>query len=204
MYKLYNKVVQMLKIGITGGIGNGKTTVCRLFELFGIPVYYADDEAKKILNSDNKVKESVLKIFGNSILSAEGIIDRKKLAGLVFNKKEELDKLNAIIHPAVGLHFDNWVNQQKAPYCIKEAAILFESGAYKQVDKIITVLAPLELKIMRSIKRDGITKEEVMVRIQNQLSDEEKVKRSDFVIVNDEQQLLIPQVLKLHTQLLNK
>ena len=194
----------MLKIGITGGIGSGKTTVCRLFELLRIPVYYADDESKKILNWDKAAKESVVKIFGDSIWNADGSIDRKKLAGLVFNKKEELEKLNAILHPAVGKHFDNWVKDQKAPYCIKEAAILFESGAYKQVDKVIAVVAPLELKINRTIKRDGITKEEVLARIKNQMSDEEKVKKADFVIQNDELQLLIPQVLKLHRQILDK
>ena len=194
----------MLKVGITGGIGSGKTTVCKLFEILGIPVYYADDEAKKILNSNNKVKESVLKIFGSSVLDTDGIIDRKKLAALVFNKKEALEKLNAVIHPAVGLHFDNWVNQQNAPYCIKEAAILFESGAYKQVDKVIVVIAPLELKMSRTLKRDGISEEEAKARIKNQLSDEEKVKRSDFTIVNDEQELLIPQVLELHYKLVNK
>lgn len=194
----------MLKIGITGGIGSGKTTVCRVFELLGVPIYYADDESKIILNSDKEAKESVAKLFGNSILNADGTIDRKKLAALVFNKKEELDKLNAILHPAVGKHFDNWVNEQTAPYCIKEAAILFESGAYKQVDKVIAVVAPLELKIDRTLKRDGITKEEVLARIKNQMPDEEKVKKADFVIQNDELQLLIPQVLKLHRQILHK
>lgn len=194
----------MLKIGITGGIGSGKTTVCRVFELLGIPVYNADDESKKILNSDKTAKESVIKLFGDSILNADGTIDRKKLGGLVFNKKEELEKLNAILHPAVGKHFDNWVKEQNAPYCIKEAAILFESGAYKQVDKVIMIVAPLELKISRVIKRSGITKEEVLARINNQLSDEEKVKRADFIIENDEQKLLIPQVLKLHHQILDK
>ena len=194
----------MLKIGITGGIGSGKTTVSRVFELLGIPVYYADDESKKILNSDKTAKESVIKVFGDSILNKDGQIDRKKLAGLVFNKKEELDKLNAILHPAVGKHFDKWAKEQNAPYCLKEAAILFESGAYKQVDRVVAVVAPLELKINRTIKRDGITKEEVLARINNQLSDEEKVKRADFIVQNDELQLLIPQVLKLHRQILDK
>lgn len=193
----------MLKLGITGGIGSGKTTVCRLFELLGIPVYYADEESKKLLE-DKKVKEQVLKSFGTSILNDEGRIDKKKLAGIVFNNKEQLEKLNAILHPAVGQHFELWLKKQDSPYILKEAAILFESGAYKQVDKVLTVVAPLELKIQRTMKRDGVSKEQVETRIQLQMSDEEKVKRSDFVITNNEQELLIPQVLAIHKQLVNK
>lgn len=186
----------MLKIGITGGIGSGKTTVCRLFELLGVPVYYADDESKKLLTDDKAVKEQVLKLFGT--------IDRKQLAGIVFNDKQKLEQLNAILHPAVGLHFENWLNKQNTPYILKEAAILFESGAYKQVDKVLTIIAPLELKIQRTMKRDNVTKEEVERRMKLQMTDDEKVKRSDFVIKNNEQDLLIPQVLSLHTQLVKK
>ena len=194
----------MLKLGITGGIGSGKTTVCRLFELFGIPVYYADEESKKLLDEDKEVKNKVVSFFGNSILNDAGLIDRKKLAGIVFNNKEQLEKLNSILHPAVGFHFENWLKKQNSPYILKEAAILFESGAFKQVDKVLTIVAPLELKIKRTMKRDGVSKEEVETRIQLQMSDEEKIKRSDFVITNNEQELLIPQVLELHQQLVNK
>jgi len=194
----------MLKLGITGGIGSGKTTVCRLFELLGIPVYYADDESKKLLEEDQLVKEQVIKTFSDSILNDLGTIDRKKLAAIVFNNKEQLEKLNAILHPAVGQHFENWLKKQNAVYILKEAAILFESGAYKQVDKVLTVVAPLELKIQRTMKRDGVSREVVKKRIELQMSDEEKIKRSDFVITNNEQELLIPQVLSLHKQLINK
>lgn len=194
----------MLKLGITGGIGSGKTTVCRLFELLGISVYYADEESKKLLDEDKEVKKQVVDIFGNPILNDAGSIDRKKLAGIVFNNKERLEKLNSILHPAVGLHFENWLKKQKSPYILKEAAILFESGAFKQVDKVLTVVAPLELKIQRTMKRDGVSKEDVESRIKLQMSDEEKIKRSDFVINNNEQELLIPQVLALHNQLINK
>ncbi len=194
----------MLKLGITGGIGSGKTTVCRLFELLGIPVYYADDESKKLLEEDQLVKEQVIKTFSDSILNDLGTIDRKKLAAIVFNNKEQLEKLNAILHPAVGQHFENWLKKQNAVYILKEAAILFESGAYKQVDKVLTVVAPLELKIQRTMKRDGVSREVVEKRIELQMSDEEKIKRSDFVITNNEQELLIPQVLSLHKQLINK
>ncbi len=194
----------MLKLGITGGIGSGKTTVCRLFELLGISVYYADEESKKLLDEDKEVKDKVVSVFGNSILNDAKFIDRKKLAVIVFNNKEELEKLNAILHPAVGQHFENWLKNQNSPYILKEAAILFESGAYKQVDKVLTVVAPLELKIQRTMKRDGLSKVEVERRIQLQLSDEEKVKRSDFAITNNEQELLIPQVLAIHRQLVDK
>jgi len=194
----------MLKIGITGGIGSGKTTACKLFELLGIPVYYSDDASKELLRSNAAVKARVLDVFGNSLLDQQGAVDRKTLAAIVFNDKTELDKLNAIMHPAVALDFEHWIKKQTAPYVLKEAAILFESGAYQKVDSVITVAAPLELKIQRIIKRDGLPKEDVLVRIQNQLSDDEKIKRSEFVIYNDDQQLLIPQVLKIHSQLLNK
>jgi len=194
----------MLKIGITGGIGSGKTTACKLFELLGIPVYYSDDASKELLRSNAAVKARVLDVFGNSLLDQQGAVDRKTLAAIVFNDKTELDKLNAIMHPAVALDFEHWIKKQAAPYILKEAAILFESGAYQKVDSVITIAAPLELKIQRTIKRDGLPKEDVLVRIQNQLSDDEKIKRSEFVIYNDDQQLLIPQVLKIHSQLLNK
>jgi len=194
----------MLKIGITGGIGSGKTTACKLFELLGIPVYYSDDASKELLRSNAAVKARVLDVFGNSLLDQQGAVDRKTLAAIVFNDTTELDKLNAIMHPAVALDFEHWIKKQAAPYILKEAAILFESGAYQKVDSVITIAAPLELKIQRTIKRDGLPKEDVLVRIQNQLSDDEKIKRSEFVIYNDDQQLLIPQVLKIHSQLLNK
>ncbi len=194
----------MLKLGITGGIGSGKTTICKLFELLGVPVYYADEESKKILDEDKLVKEQVIKMFGSSILNDSGIIDRKELAAIVFNNKEQLEKLNAILHPAVGQHFENWLKKQNTAYILKEAAILFESGAYKQVDKVLTVVAPLELKIQRTMKRDGVSKEEVERRMQLQMTDEEKIKRADFVIINNEQELLIPQVFSLNQQLVNK
>ncbi len=192
----------MLKIGITGGIGSGKTTVCRIFELLGISIYSADEEAKKILNEFD-VKKSITNYFGNDVLNSDKNIDRKKLANLVFNDKENLQKLNSIVHPAVAKHFEEWCNKnQSSKYVLKEAAIMFESGAYKQVDNIIVVTAPVDLKIKRSVLRDNITEEQVIERMNNQLTDEEKIKRSQFVIYNDEQQLLIPQVLQIHQQIL--
>ncbi len=192
----------MIKIGITGGIGSGKTTVCKVFELLGVPVYYADIEAKQILDSNLEVRSNILNTFGNSVLNNEEKIDKKKLASLVFNNKENLEKLNSIVHPAVREHFENWLQQHSnQKYILKEAAILFESGSYKLVDKVIAVVAPLELKISRTMQRDKVSQAEVELRISNQLNDDEKIKRSQFVIYNDEQQLLIPQILNIHDQI---
>ncbi|MDO9184729.1 MAG: dephospho-CoA kinase [Bacteroidia bacterium] len=192
----------MIKVGITGGIGSGKTTVCKVFELLGVPVYYADIEAKQILDSNLEVKKNIINTFGNSVLNDEEKIDKKKLASLVFNNKENLEKLNSIVHPAVREHFENWLQQHSTQkYILKEAAILFESGSYKLVDKVIAVVAPLELKISRTMQRDKVTQAEVELRISNQLNDDEKIKRSQFVIHNDEQQLLIPQILNIHDQI---
>jgi len=193
----------MIKVGITGGIGSGKTTVCKIFELLGVPVYYADDEAKKFLDSNDEVKTGILKFFGSEVLNPEGEIDKKKLASLVFNNKEQLEKLNSIVHPAVRVNFEKWLKQHSSKkYILEEAAILFESGAYKLMDKVIVVIAPIDLKLNRAMKRDKISKEEVEQRISNQISDEEKIKRSQFVIHNDEKQLMIPQILNIHEQLM--
>ncbi|OFY87951.1 MAG: dephospho-CoA kinase [Bacteroidetes bacterium RIFCSPLOWO2_12_FULL_35_15] len=194
----------MLKIGITGGIGSGKTTVCRLFELLGAHIFNADLEAKKMLDNDPEVKDAVLNKFGSAIIDNTGIIDKKKLGTLVFNDKEKLEELNSIVHPAVAKHFEDWCLQQKSSnYILQEAAILFESGAFKQVEKVITVVAPLELKIKRAMQRDAVSREQVEERIKNQMSEDEKIKRSQFIIYNDEQQLLIPQVIAIHEQLMN-
>ena len=193
----------MLKIGITGGIGSGKSTVCRVFELLDIPVYYADYEAKKLLDSNEDVKKNILKAFGSEVLSDSGSVDKKKLASLVFNDKAKLEKLNSIVHPAVNEHFIDWQKKYSSQkYILKEAAILFESGAYKFMDKVIAVIAPLELKINRAMQRDKITREQVMQRMGNQMKEEEIIKRSQFIINNDEQQLLIPQIISLHKQLM--
>lgn len=192
----------MIKAGITGGIGSGKTTVCRIFEILGVPVYYADDKAKNILDSNSEVLNKVVEIFGSAILEDKKRIDRKKLAEIVFNDKEKLDLLNKIVHPAVARDFEDWCDEKRNyPYVLKEAAILFESGSYKSIDRIITVTAPVELRIQRVINRDSISREEVTSRMSRQMSDEEKISLSSFVIINDEQQLVIPQVLEIHAQL---
>lgn len=193
----------MIKVGVTGGIGSGKSTVCKVFELLGVPVYYADAESQILLQTNQEIQLAIIKLFGNDILSLEGLIDRKKIADVVFNDSQKLKNLNAIMHPAVFNHFENWVKKQVSPYVIKEAAILFESGADKQLNKIITVTCPMNIRIDRVVKRDRITYQSVEQRILNQWSDEEKVKHSQFVINNDEHNLIIPQILSINHQLLN-
>ncbi len=188
----------MLKIGITGGIGSGKSTVCKIFETLKIPVYNADISAAKIINTNTELKKALISLFGEDIYTDLGILNRKKLAKIIFSDKEVLAKVNSLIHPAVRADYQEWLEENiEAKFTIKEAAILFESGAYKQVDKVITVFAPEELRIKRVMNREPITREEVLRRIKNQMTEKEKIKRSDFVIYNDEKQLLIPQVLRI-------
>jgi dephospho-CoA kinase len=171
-------------IGLTGGIGSGKTTIANHFRVAGIPVYIADDEARKIMQSDVIIAE-IKKTFGNTVFD-NGILNREKLSGIVFNDPEKLKLLNAIIHPAVKKHFSSWIlNHKNTPYIIYEAAILFESGSYKDCDIIITVTAPLELRIQRVIQRDKTTRENVLSRINMQWNDEKRIEKSDFVIEND-------------------
>ncbi len=193
----------MIKVGITGGIGSGKSIVCGMFQTLGVEIYSADSEAKKMLDNP-EIKEQIIEIFGNQILQS-GVVDRKKLAAFVFQDKFALQKLNTIIHPAVKKHFDDWANKaHSSPYLMKEAAILFESGTNKGLDFIITVTAPEKLRIKRVMLRDKISEAEVLKRMENQMSEQEKIKLSDFVIMNDEENLLIPQVLEIHNKILGK
>ena len=171
-------------IGLTGGIGSGKTTIAKLFEVEGIPIYIADEEAKKIMQLPETISK-IGGIFGSEVI-VNHQIDKKKLSEIVFNNPEKLKELNAIIHPLVKKHFDDWVKKQKFPFVIKEAAILFESGSYKYCDKIITVTASEETRIKRVMKRDNCTREAVLDRIKNQWSDSQKISKSDYVIVNDD------------------
>jgi len=193
----------MLKIGITGGIGSGKTTVCKVFQLQHIPVFYADTQAKIIMQTDLQLVADIKDAFGKDVYSPGGVLNRSMLAALVFSDEEKLKKLNSLVHPAVFKAFDKWVAQQEAPYVMKEAALLFESGSYKDCDYTILVKAPQRLKIARIMERDKVSESDVLKRMSKQLSDEEKELRSDFIILNDEQQMLIPQVLDLHEKLLN-
>lgn len=191
----------MLKIGLTGGLGSGKTTVAGTFEVLGIPVYYADDASKTLMNEDQKVKAAIKNAFGNEVYP-DGKLDRKYLAEIVFNDKKKLATLNSIVHPATLHDAADWIKKQTAPYLIKEAALLFESGSDKSLDYVIGVQSPLHLRLQRATKRDGITEEEVMNRINNQMDEEKKLALCDFIIVNDEQQMIIPQVLALHEKFL--
>lgn len=170
-------------IGLTGGIGSGKTMVAKYFKSLGIPVYIADDEARKLMTSDNIIN-TLSNEFGKEILE-NGILNREKLAQLVFNNPKKLQKLNSIVHPEVKKHFDNWVEKHKNyPFVVKEAAILFESGSYKYCDTIITVTAPLETRLQRVMKRDKTDRESILKRIENQWTDEQRIAKSNYVIHN--------------------
>jgi dephospho-CoA kinase len=195
----------MLKIGITGGIGSGKTTVCKVFETLGIPVFYADTVAKQIMISDEILVKGVIDAFGAESYAADGSLNNKHIAGIVFNNAARLAKLNNLVHPAVFRAFDNWVRQVPAvaPYILKEAALLFESGSYKMCDLNILVTAPVETRLKRVMERDGVTAEQVKARMDKQLPDEEKIKLADHLINNNETDSLIIQVTKLHQLFLN-
>ncbi|WP_395048074.1 dephospho-CoA kinase [Flavobacterium sp.] len=184
-------------IGLTGGIGSGKTTIARLFEAEGIPVYIADDEAKKIMILPETI-QLVRECFGQEVI-VNYQIDKKKLSEIVFNQPEKLKELNKIIHPLVKKHFDNWVKKQNSPFVIKEAAILFESGSYKYCDQIITVIASEETRIKRVMSRDNSTREAVLERIKNQWEDSQKTSKSDYIIENEnlsEAKLQFQEILK--------
>jgi dephospho-CoA kinase len=194
----------MLKIGITGNIGGGKTTISKIFEILGIPVFYADDAAKNVMTTDPILMEGIRSAFGAASYFEDGTLNRKHIAGIVFNDEKELAKLNALVHPAVFRAFDTWVAQIKnAPYVMKEAALLFESDSYKMCDKTIMVTAPLELRIKRVMQRDGLTRDEIMARNEKQFSEEKKIELADFAIRNDDTELVIPQVLALHEKFLS-
>lgn len=195
----------MLKIGITGGIGSGKSTVCKLFENFQIPVYYADDRAKWLMNNQASLKESLCATFGEAVYDQAGRLDRTYLANIVFNDKAKLDQLNSIVHPAVFEDGVQWQAEQQAkgvPYTLKEAALLFETGSYKTLDKIIVVTAPEELRIKRVMQRDNTTKEAVLARMGKQMPQAEKEAKADFLVTNIAWETLNTQVSTLHEQLL--
>lgn len=193
----------MLKVGITGGIGSGKTTLCKIFELLGIPVYYADDRAKWLMNNDAVLIEKLKESFGAEVFDEQQQLNRPYLAKIVFNDRAKLDILNSIVHPAVQQDGKTWHNNQKdVPFTLKEAALFFENGSYKKMDKMITVTAPEALRIQRVIARDQTSEAAVKARINKQLPDAEKVKKSAFVIYNDGSQSLILQAIKIYKALL--
>ncbi len=191
----------MLIIGLTGGIGSGKTTVAKLFEKYGIPVYYSDIEAKKLMNRSKIIKRKLISKFGEKVYKDKHL-NRPFLASIIFNDKDALNYVSQVVHPKVAQHFKRWINKQKAPFVIQENAILFENGSYNNMDKIITVTAPLKTKINRVINRDKTTKKQVLERIKNQLTDDEKIKKSDFVINNIDLADTKKQVEQIYLQLL--
>jgi dephospho-CoA kinase len=181
------------KIGITGGIGSGKSLVCAILECFGFPVFYSDIEAKILLESNQKIKEELILIFGNEIYSS-GSLDKLRLSKILFSDKKLLLKLNSIVHPQVRLKFDEWAKNQNSRFVFNESAILFETGGYTKFDATILVIAPLDLKIKRIISRDSISENQVFERMNNQWSDEEKIKFATYVINNDEKEGVLQQV----------
>lgn len=192
----------MIQLCITGGIGSGKTTLCKVLEQFNVPVYYADDAAKDLLQTP-KIKVLVQKTFGDTVCS-NGSVDKQKLASIVFANEDKLNQLNSIIHPAVAEDYARWLKQhQNKKIVAKEAAILFESGSYRQCDKILCVYAPAKVRIQRAMQRSQLSKEEVMSRMKKQLPESQKIKRSDFVIYNDNKRMVLPQVLKVLKELNN-
>jgi dephospho-CoA kinase len=192
----------MFLVGITGGIGSGKTTVCKIFEVLGVPVYYADERAKWLLNNDATVKEKVVALLGNDAYS-NGELNRPLIAEKVFADKNLLEQYNAIVHPAVAEDTLTWNSQHlDEPYVLKEAALLVETGSYLNLDKLIVVTAPENIRIERVMQRDGLSEAAVTARIKNQMPESEKVKLADFVIVNDGTQSLIEQVKNIHQEIM--
>lgn len=191
-----------MKLGVTGGIGSGKTSVCRVFNVLGIPVFSADPEAQKVMNRDEKIINEINKIAGRNLYK-DGFLNRMELASLIFNDPDLLSKVNALVHPVVFANFERWSAEQTSPYSIMEAAILFESGASKLVDRIVTVVAPMEERLARVIRGNKLSRKQILERIKNQMDDESRIKLSDYVIRNSENDMIIPAILKIHEDLLN-
>jgi dephospho-CoA kinase len=195
----HNKTI--LKLGITGGIGSGKTSVCKVFMVLGIPVFSADLKASEIMENNPEITRRLNSITGKDLYSS-GSLDRKQLASLIFNNLPLLEKVNSLIHPVVFDNFNNWAEEQSAPYVIMEAAILFESGAANLMDKTIAIAAPVNERVERVIKRSSLTREQVLERIRNQMDDESRIKLSDYVLYNSENDMIIPAILKIHSDIL--
>ncbi len=191
----------MLKIGLTGGIGSGKSTVARIFEVLGIPVYYADEAAKRLMIENVELRYEIIEHFGPNAYS-NGNLNRKYLSDKVFNDKKKIGLLNSIVHPATLKDANEWMAKQTTPYVIKEAALIFESGSYKSLNYVIGVQSPGDLRIERAMARDNISSLQVKDRISKQMDEQEKLRLCDYVIVNDEHQMVIPQVLLLHEKFL--
>lgn len=193
----------MLKIGLTGGIGSGKTTVAQIFEVLAIPVYYADQAARDLMNQDPELKKQIISAFGPEVYK-EGELNRTYLGSMVFSDAEKLVLLNEMVHPVTLRDAETWMQNQKTLYAIKEAALIFEAGLEKFFDYIIGVTAPESLRLERVMTRDQTSAEKVKQRMRQQMDEDEKISRCDYVIVNDGKQVILPQVLKIHEALLAK
>lgn len=193
----------MVVVGLTGGIGSGKTTILKCFQSFGIPVYIADVEAKALMNRSKVIRRKLVKLFGKEAY-VDDKLNKSYLSSKIFSDKTLLSKMNAIVHPKVASHFKHWLKKQNSDYVIKEAAIIFENNLENQYNYIITVVADEDLRIDRVMKRDNASKEKVKSIIKNQLPDAEKIKKSHFVIVNNDLKEAKEQALKIHKELLKK
>ena len=195
----------IISVGITGGIGSGKTTVCKIFESMGVPVYYADKRAKYLMTHNWELKTKIKSLLGKNAYHRNGRLNRQAVAQKIFNNRSLLEKVNSLVHPAVHQDALAWFSSlDKTPYALYEAALLVENGSYKSFDKLIVVSAPESLRIDRVVRRDKTSRKEVALRIKNQLPESEKIKVADYVIVNDETHSIIESVVKVHRNLLNE
>lgn len=191
----------LLKVGLTGGIGSGKSTVAKIFSVLGIPVYYADIEAKRLMNEDPDLKKNIIDVFGETAYMNDQL-NRSYISSIVFNQPERLKLLNELVHPVTKKDGEAWIERQTTPYAIHEAALIFEANVNEKLDYVIGVSSPIELRVKRAMDRDNVTAEEVKKRMSRQMNEEIKMSKCDFILYNDEKQLLIPQVISLHEQLL--
>jgi len=192
----------MLRVGLTGGIGSGKSTIARVFEVLGIPVFRADDSAKALMESDPELRSALIARFGERIYP-DGTLDRPALAAIIFNDEEARQAVNALVHPAVRKAFDAWVIKQQAPYVIMEAALMAENDGWKRFDRVVAVSCPEPERVRRVMARDGVSEEQVRVRIRYQAGEDERLAIAHHVIIADGKHMEIPQVLEIHQQLLN-
>jgi dephospho-CoA kinase len=193
----------MLKVGITGGIGSGKTTVCQVFKTLGIPVLYADETARYLMEHDELLIKNIKELLGEQVY-VNNALNREQIASAVFNRPDLLQQLNSIVHPAVIQYSNDWMQQQTSPYVLKEAAIFFESGTDKEMDIMIGVFAPMKVRILRAMQRDNVTQEKILSRIAQQMDEDEKMKLCDYVITNDGETAILPQILSIHEKILEK
>lgn len=191
----------MIRVGITGGIGSGKSRVCGVFSCLGIPVYHTDEEARILIESDEVIRQELIRLLGTEIFSGK-TLNRTLMSRFIFENSELLKAVNGIVHPRVAIHFDNWCSRQSGiPYVMQESAILFESGSWKKFDVIILVTAPETVRMERVLKRQGMTMEKIRAIVKNQLPEEEKIVRSHYVFFNDDSELILPGIVNLHETL---